>query len=112
MLCLRMYQAAASSAPIRPPKNSARLQRVDAEDLARIGGIGRPIIDDVQNFGAENPAQNDNDSKVPSFLAIDPATLELRTLIHKPINTPEATRKPYVGRLKRPSSTSRGNTMS
>ena len=56
-------------------KNPARLQRVDAEDLARIGGIGRPIVDDVQNFGAENPAQNDNDSKVPSFLAIDPATL-------------------------------------
>src|SRR6185369_2115036 len=58
-------------------KNSARLQRVDAEYLARIGGIGRPIIDDVQNFGAENPTQNDNDSQVPSFLAIDPTTLRV-----------------------------------
>ncbi len=40
-------------------------------------GVSRPIIDDVQNLGAQNPAEHDKDAEVPSFLAVDAATLRV-----------------------------------
>src|SRR6266404_6580185 len=52
-------------------KNSAGLQRVKAEDLTPVAGIGIPFIDDEQDLGSENAGQNYKDSEVPGVVAVD-----------------------------------------
>src|SRR5258706_15696346 len=53
-------------------KNSAGLQRVEAEYLTPVAGICVPFVDDEQDLGAENTGQNHQDSEVPGVVAVDP----------------------------------------
>jgi len=56
-------------------KNPARLQRVDTENLAGIRRVVAPVINDVEDFCADDSAQHDEDAEVPGFLAIDAQAL-------------------------------------
>src|SRR6266550_8151259 len=52
-------------------KNAAGLQRADAENVGRMRDVGTPVIDDVQDFRANNAAQHDQDAEVPCLVGID-----------------------------------------
>jgi len=52
-------------------KDPSRLQRADAENLAGMRGVGTPVIDDVQNFCAENASQYDQNAEIPSLVGVD-----------------------------------------
>ena len=51
-------------------ENSSRLQSVDAEDLADMAGVIAPLVDDVENLGAQDAAQNDENAQVPSLVGV------------------------------------------
>jgi len=51
-------------------EDSSRLKCGDAEDLAGMGRVIAPLVNDVENFRAENTAEDDQDSEVPSFVAV------------------------------------------
>src|ERR1700730_13680518 len=60
------------------------------------------------------PTSAHRTTTIPRFHACSgsiPSFCELRTLIQRPMRTPRATRKPYVGRKKRPKCTSCGYTV-
>src|SRR5208282_6687298 len=46
-------------------KNSARLQRSNAENLAQMFRIIAPLVNDVENLRAKNSAQHHQNSQVP-----------------------------------------------
>jgi hypothetical protein len=52
-------------------KNSACLERGDAEDIAEMVLVDAPVIDDVEDFGADNSAKHDENTEVPGFVAVD-----------------------------------------
>ena len=51
-------------------ENTASLEGVQAEDFADVRGVVAPLIDDVKHFGAHNAAKDDEDSKIPSLVAV------------------------------------------
>ncbi len=51
-------------------ENSSGLQCIDAEDLADMGGVIAPLVDDVENLGAQDAAQNDENAQVPSLVRV------------------------------------------
>ena len=52
-------------------KYSSRLQRIEAENLPPVVGVGAPVVDDVENFRSDNSGENDEDAKIPGIVAID-----------------------------------------
>ena len=73
MRCLRMYQTAATAAPISPPENTPPACSVlTAENVAGMGRVVAPVVDDVENLGADDAAQDDQNSQVPCVVRIDP----------------------------------------
>src|ERR1700704_5314869 len=52
-------------------KNSSGLQRADAENLARMGRVFAPVINDVEDFGADDSAQHNQNSEIPRLLTIN-----------------------------------------
>ena len=67
-----MYHAPTTSAANQPAgKNSSRLQRVEAENLAPVIGVAAPVVDDVENLGANDSGQHHEDAEVPGVIAID-----------------------------------------
>src|ERR1035438_9191285 len=50
---------------------SACLQGIEAENLAPVIGVTAPVIDDVENFRADDPGENNQDAKVPGIVAVD-----------------------------------------
>src|SRR5580658_1833887 len=56
-------------------KNSARLQRVDAEDLAGMSRVVAPLVDDVKHLGSENAAEYDQNAQVPGLVAVNSEAL-------------------------------------
>ena|SRR5580704_8357403 len=52
-------------------KYSASLQRVDAEDVGGMCGVQAPVVDDVQDLGADDSAQHHQNAEIPGLLAID-----------------------------------------
>jgi len=53
------------------------LQRVEAENLASIAGVSAPVIDDVQNLGADNSGEHNENAKIPGVIAIDALLLRI-----------------------------------
>ena len=51
-------------------ENSTCLQCVDAEDLSCVCGVIAPLIDDVQNLGADDAAEDDQNPQIPSLVAV------------------------------------------
>ena len=51
-------------------ENSSRLKRVNAEDVAGMSGVVTPLIDYVQNFRADNPAENNQNAEIPGLIAV------------------------------------------
>jgi len=51
-------------------EDSSGLQRRDAENLARMSRVIAPLIDDVEDFRAENSAENNQDPEIPSLVAV------------------------------------------
>src|SRR5579864_9417054 len=45
-------------------KNSAGLQRCNAEDIAEMIFVDAPVIDDVEDLGADNSAEHDENAEV------------------------------------------------
>src|SRR5579872_1294591 len=56
-------------------KNSAGLQRIDAEDLPEIVLVDAPIVDDVQDLRADNAAEHDQNAQVPRLVAVNAEAL-------------------------------------
>src|ERR1700730_9034274 len=54
-----------------PGKYASRLQRVEAENLPPVVGVGAPIVDDVKNFRPDNSGENNEDAKIPGLVAVD-----------------------------------------
>src|SRR5258706_6994503 len=52
-------------------KYASRLQRVEAENLSPVVGVGAPVVDDVKNFGPDNSGEDNENAKVPGIVAID-----------------------------------------
>ncbi len=52
-------------------KHASRLQRVQAENLPPVVGVGAPVVDDVKNFRADNSGENNEDAEIPGIVAID-----------------------------------------
>ena len=51
-------------------EDSAGLQRIDAEDLAFVGGVVAPLVDHIEDFGAENPTKYNDDAKIPGLVSV------------------------------------------
>ena len=58
-------------------KNSSSLQCIETKNLARMSRVRTPIINNVKNFRAHNPAQNDQDAKVPRQFPVNPLLLRI-----------------------------------
>jgi hypothetical protein len=58
-------------------ENSAGLQSGKAENLARVSRVIAPIIDHIKNLGAENAAENHENTEVPCVLGIDALLLRV-----------------------------------
>src|ERR1700722_3925248 len=56
-------------------KNSAGLECADAENIAGMAGVIAPVIDDVKNLCAYDPAEHNQDAKIPRLLAVDSEAL-------------------------------------
>src|SRR5271170_3560469 len=52
-------------------KNSACLQRIQAENIAGMRGVVAPVIDDVKHLGADNSAHDHDNSQVPCVIGIN-----------------------------------------
>src|SRR5258708_39218061 len=48
-------------------KHSARLQRIQTENLPPVACVGVPLIDDQQNLRSKNASQNHEDSMVQAI---------------------------------------------
>ena len=46
-------------------KNASGLQRVETENVGRNGSVMAPVVHDVQDLGADDAAEDDEDAKVP-----------------------------------------------
>ena len=51
-------------------ENSARLQRVDAEDFAQVSGVVTPLVNDVKNLRAHDAAKNHENPEIPGVVAV------------------------------------------
>src|SRR5690349_11028546 len=51
-------------------EDASGLKRSDAKDLAGMGRVVAPLVDDVENFRAENSAEDNEDSEIPRFIAV------------------------------------------
>src|SRR5579864_2114382 len=56
-------------------KDSARLQRVNAENLARMRRVVTPLVDDIEYLGSDNAAQDHENPQVPCLVAINSKAL-------------------------------------
>ncbi len=52
-------------------KYSTCLQRAETENIARMCRVVAPVVDDVQNLGANNAAQNNHDAEIPGVIRIN-----------------------------------------
>src|SRR3982074_518282 len=46
-----------------PGETSSGVQRADAENLARMRRVFAPVIDDIEDLGADDPAQHNQNSQ-------------------------------------------------
>jgi hypothetical protein len=51
-------------------KNSAGLQRADAEDFAGVRGVVAPVVDDVENLRADDASEDHENAEVPGVVAV------------------------------------------
>src|SRR6266704_1819166 len=51
-------------------KNSARLQGVEAEDLADMRGVVAPLVNDVEHLSADNATEDNQNPQVPRLVAV------------------------------------------
>ena len=73
-----MYQAAATSAANQSTgKNASGLQRAETENLARMGAVVAPVVDDVENLCAHDSAQHHQNAEVPGVVRIDALLLRI-----------------------------------
>src|SRR5262249_39555963 len=56
-------------------ENAASLQGGKTENLARVSAVEAPIIDNVKNLRAHDPAEHHQNSQIPGVLGIDPLLL-------------------------------------
>ena len=52
-------------------KHASGLQCVEAENLAPVVGVVAPVVDDVENFGAYDSGEHDENAEVPGIVSID-----------------------------------------
>lgn len=52
-------------------KYASGLQGVQAEDFAPVVGVGAPVVDDVENFRANDSGENDEDAEIPGVVSVD-----------------------------------------
>jgi hypothetical protein len=55
----------------------ARLQRAQRENISRVRLVGAPVVDDVKDFGADNPAKHGQDAEIPSIIGIHSLALRV-----------------------------------
>jgi len=67
----RVPRAHQESGQQAPGENASGLQRVEAEDLTPVAGVGAPIVDDVENLRADNAREDHEDAEVPGVVAVD-----------------------------------------
>src|SRR5581483_3324611 len=53
-----------------PGKDSSRLQRGDAENLARMCRVVAPLVNDVKNLRAQDSAEDNQDPEIPSLVTV------------------------------------------
>ena len=53
-------------------KNATGLHRGPTEDVTRMRRVVTPVVDDIENLGADNAAQDDQNAEVPGIVWIDP----------------------------------------
>src|SRR5580692_3692092 len=58
-------------------KNSPSLQSGKTENLPDMSAVVSPVIDNVKNLGAEDPAQHHKNAEVPRIVPIDPLLLRV-----------------------------------
>src|SRR5437870_1533719 len=56
---------------------AARLQRVEAENLAPITGVSVPLIDDEKYLGPDDSGEHNQDSEIPRIIAVNPLLLRI-----------------------------------
>lgn len=52
-------------------KYASSLQCVEAENFAPVVGVSAPVIDDVENFRADDSGEHDENAQIPCIVAID-----------------------------------------
>src|SRR5215467_4438903 len=58
-------------------KDSPSLKCGQAENLARMFGVGMPVHEDVQNLRAEDSSKHDSDAEIPSFFGLNALLLRI-----------------------------------
>ena len=53
-------------------EDAARLHGRPTEDVAGMGGVISPVVDDIQNLGADDSTEDDQNAQVPGVVRIDP----------------------------------------
>ena len=51
-------------------KNASGLERIDAEDLADVGRVVAPLVNDIKNLRADDPAEHDENPEIPRVVAV------------------------------------------
>src|SRR5581483_655882 len=51
-------------------EHSSGLERIDAEDFRGMGGVISPLVDDVEDLGAQDAAKDYENAKIPGMIAV------------------------------------------